>query len=961
MASDRARLSHDSSRDYRAVVLQQGRVCLEADTNEASRLAETALRQDIIDIIGPVGTPDNGYEVKGAGGSVEIGPGSYYVGGWRVALDAPMALGAGPDEVDLDPAPLGAGRHAIALLLTEQEIGAVEDHALLEVALGGPDTCQRTRLMQRAVAVPFEGEDCAAACESLVAALSDEGADYDLATAAILPRARLQVAMVAPPALVDPCDPPASGGYLGADNQLIRVAVSAFNAVRARGSLVWGYDNASTLYRASTADGKVLTLEGAPIDNDHAPRLGQEVEILQTRKLFDHGDVAAADAGLVTTVAQPYDPDLRRIEIAATLPAGARGDSDHPLFVRLWKEELGFIAGTPVELGDTGLTVTLTLDGGLGALVARPFWSFAARPSTPVIVYPRRYLNAPQPPEGPRQWIASLAAVEKRGEQVELLDDCRDTFLPLTKIRSGCCGIVLDADMRGHRDFIQRALDRLRGTRGTVTLRPGRYRLRKPIRLDGSHKGLTLEGCGEGVFLEAGNDDPTLFAEGLIVLDDVNEIALRSLQFQMPSAELSRNGIAALNMSGSQAQKGISSIAVTATGCAQLTVSECQFRFRLKSGLPMFAVGLLSRGECWGLRLTRNRFLHDIEYSMGPNQDRRLFGYLLVPAMAVGARRPGLKELSVARIDALLESAEISDNQFVGLTMAVMISARLGHIRIERNRVWGCSGGFSLAESAIGPSRRAFDAGHAAPVVGLSDLASTMTFAASVPSSTRPQFDLSNEALRKSTRDLTMRARMLDRRIAAGATAEAVEKAEPDIRIKSDLDDDETLLMPAIERIGAAIDSHFKKLMPVVHLRGNDVDVFGVLPHERMKEPVGPAGTVPDKKVPKRSSPAEFLALQMIFGYDGKGAGDVLVTDNRFASLYNPCVMISWARRLVVAGNIVVGSGEDDFGGAMAIRVDPQQAMLEVMANVVYRYPRIDPFQRPNAPSQDWSFVNRTF
>lgn len=138
MPSDRARLSGDASRDYRALVFQQGRVTLEADTNEQVQLGETALREDIIDIIGPVGTPDDGYEVTSSGGSFEIGTGTYYVGGWRLTLDDPLPLGKGPDELDLTPPAPVDGQYAIALLVTEQEVSAVEDRALREVALGGP-------------------------------------------------------------------------------------------------------------------------------------------------------------------------------------------------------------------------------------------------------------------------------------------------------------------------------------------------------------------------------------------------------------------------------------------------------------------------------------------------------------------------------------------------------------------------------------------------------------------------------------------------------------------------------------------------------------------------------------------------------------------------------------------------------------------------------------------------------
>jgi hypothetical protein len=960
MAGDRARVSHDPSRDYRAVVLQQGRVTLEADGNEASRIFEDGLRADVIDIVGPYGTPDDGYKVSAAGAGFLIGPGSYYLGGWRVQLAREMPLAPGPDALDLAAPTLAAGNYAIALLLTEQEVSAVEDRALLEVALGGPDTCQRTRLMQSGVAIRVRGDDCSSAEQGLDAALLSQGAEHDHATGMLKPTARLQVHVVSPPVPADPCDPPASGGYLGADNQLIRLAVVSYNLSRRRGRLVWGFDNSSTLYRASTTDGQVLTLEGDPIDSDHAPRMGQAVEVLQTRKRFDHGDVVAADSGLVTKVAQPYNSDLRTVQLAATLAAESRGDADHPLFLRLWQSEIPFENESPVDLGDTGLAVTLSLTAALtaaltappGPVVARPFWTFAARPSTPVMIYPRRCLDGPQPPEGPRQWLAPLAVAMVAGRGATVLDDCRDTFLPLTKLKPGCCGVMLDADMHGRRDFIQRALDRLRGTRGTVTLRPGHYRLHKPIRMDASHKGLTLEGCGEGVFLEAADENDPAFAQGLVILDDVNEVTLRSLQLQMPVAELGSQSVPGLTPP--RGRGGMGSIGISAAGCAQLTITECQIRFRIREYQRIVAIGFLARGECWGLRLTRNRFLHDVDYEQSPEALRLLFGYALVPAIRIGPSVPTLRQLSEASLDALLDDAEISDNQFVGMTIAVLASARLGYVRIERNRVKGCSGGIYLLESALGAGLRAVRQDSRDPdrvqLVPIRELAAAMSFAATgtaVPHS--PAF--ANASLQTEIRRAKARSRTYLNLLSNDVDA-ASESTEAPPRTAGA----ESVQIDAFLRIAAAIDSRFDRLAPALHLHANDIDVFGTLAHERTADPAG------------RSGEPVFGALHVVVELrQGQviEAADFLVTSNRMAGLRSPSVRIIWPQRLVFGSNMVIGdphaigrnSGRDP---ALLILTHPRDARLEVMGNVVDAGYLILPNQRPEAPSQAWRFVNRT-
>ena len=195
MGSDLARLSYDRTRGYRSVIVQQGRVTLEADANEAAKLASEALRHETIDIVGPAGTPDQGYAVSaGSGGPTDIvcGAGTMYLGGWRLHQDAPVHLNKQPDWLNLAPGQpdwknlpattQARGNLLIALLATEQSVSAVEDNALREVALGGPDTAARSRLMQHFLAIPVVAATRAEAAKELVADLgfTDDAGREDL-------------------------------------------------------------------------------------------------------------------------------------------------------------------------------------------------------------------------------------------------------------------------------------------------------------------------------------------------------------------------------------------------------------------------------------------------------------------------------------------------------------------------------------------------------------------------------------------------------------------------------------------------------------------------------------------------------------------------------------------------------------------------------------------------------------
>ena len=316
MTADMARVSYDPSREYRLVVRQQGRVTLEADENEAAAIASEALRHETVDVVGPVGAPGNGYLPVAANGAsgVSVGPGVFYLGGWRLVLPAAFDLASQPDWLDQPATTIATGNFLVALLLNEQTIGAVEDQAQREVALGGPDTAARNRLMQHFLRLPLTGKTCADGATLVAKQLAAEGLTIDKASQQLVSPARLQVAFVPGPTSTDACTPAAAGGYLGADNQLIHVTIIDYDANAKTGTLLWGWNNASIMYRANVVNATTLQLINAPVDSEHAPQLNQAVEILQPSSLdLGDGNYIAAAQGYVTTVTAAYarPPTLR--------------------------------------------------------------------------------------------------------------------------------------------------------------------------------------------------------------------------------------------------------------------------------------------------------------------------------------------------------------------------------------------------------------------------------------------------------------------------------------------------------------------------------------------------------------------------------------------------------------------------------------------------------------------------
>jgi hypothetical protein len=755
MGSDRAKISYDPTRQYRAVVAQQGRVTLEADWNEAHQIANEELREETLDFVGASGTPDNGYEVmmiKDTQSDFAPTKGTMYVGGLRVFSDEPIKYSNQLDWLDYSGDPdwvksgaLDEGQiELVYLLLREQEVSAVEDSALLEKALGGPDTTQRLRLIQHIVRLQTKGENCSSALKEAIDFWQKErGLKFDPSTLRLLSAATLQVSFAPPSIPVDLCEPEARSGYLGADNQLIRVQIIGFDSNKNKGRFVWGFDNAAFLYRAEPYGAEVqadnittLRLKSRPVDEFHRPRANQAVEVLRSAAKLHNDEYIAAATGLFTTLTANYDLYNGTdgiVNLAKALPANYDKAQTPRLFLRVWEKIHDFTSGTPVSLEGTGLQVTLNNNNQPWHL--GDYWQIAVRPGEPTEVYPRRYLEAPQPPDGPRLWACPLAVIRWQSDRsLKILQDCRERFddlVKLTKRQSGgCCTVVVKPEDLNSKITLQSIVDKFaqpgfpNRNHITICLMPGIYELPRSLELGPDHSNLTLEGCGDGAELQAklGYDEKD-FLHGLIVLNHADSVTLRNLKFQLPILHLNNASSEvtpflgldkkSLNVASSEGTRQVS-IGIRPLHCALLTVQNCLFQFQVNGNSLLFAVGIFAGSKCWGLQLINNRFLEEnglVAEEVKLNGEKRLFliGYLLSPSLTTAktqiqfTQEPNTSSQVQNPYEVLapsfLQDAVIRDNRFIGLTTAMLILADIGMVRLESNTVFQCLCGFWLTPS----------------------------------------------------------------------------------------------------------------------------------------------------------------------------------------------------------------------------------------------------------------------
>ncbi|HEX6086065.1 MAG TPA: DUF6519 domain-containing protein [Thermoanaerobaculia bacterium] len=704
MASDKARVTFDEARRYRSVVMQQGRVTLEADWNEQAQIDDEELRHDLRDIIGPYGTPDNGFAIGVANNNITIGHGTMYVGGLRAFLPeradkTPYPFSPQPDWTLPDQAQRPP-RELIYLELTEQEISAVEDKALLEPALGGPDTAQRLRIMQRVRRTATSADNCVDAWSDFLSTK-----EFDPDQMMFTSRSRLQVGFSGQGLKPDPCDPAADPGYLGAENQLIRVAIAAPAANATQQRVLWGYDNASFLYRVTSYDAtaKTLILASRPVDDAHKPRSGQVIELLRGVASLGDGNIAAEPFGKLAVLAQDYSADDKMLTLTDVLPNGYAPTNTMPLYVRVWEAAIPFTANTPVTLGSTGIEVTLTTSG-ITTFQVGEFWTFAVRPSTPAEVLPIRYKNAPQPPEGFRRWACPLAVINWTiTSGINQVSDCREHFddlVTLSKRRGSCCIVVRPEDLA--KRTLQQIIDTYSGANkpAEFCLVAGDYILPAPLML---RHPLTIVGCGPGVRIRAAEANLKDFRAGLIQIVSGSEITLQNLELHLPPVPWI--------MGGEAEQRDIDGcIGIRIIDAQRCTIEECTFKYPLTppkppapptppappslstpapaaatpAGRASLSAGILAHGILGTLHIRRNTFEGATDLLRAP------FGVVCLPAIY---RKPGGK---FGAHGSIIMDLTIEQNQFVLCHTAVLVWGDLAEILVRENLCILCINGILL-------------------------------------------------------------------------------------------------------------------------------------------------------------------------------------------------------------------------------------------------------------------------
>ncbi len=495
MRGDFTRSTFRPEKHYSGVRLQQGRVQLDADWNEQIDIQAHRDRATAADLLGPSGVPFHGPDefrhfrlrpsaepfavtpdgpVFAAGQSLDIAAGHLYVEGVLCendaeanAADQPHLFRNAPIVQRPDgafaPLPAPAGLYLAYLDAWERDVSALEDPAIREEALGGPDTATRTQVAWQVRLLTLaegEGEETTRATPHC---LSTIPAWDDLVRA---PGARLRArARPSETDTGDPCIVPPGGGFRRLENQLYRVEVHR-GGPAGTATFKWSRENGSVATEWLAQDGANLTVASAGRDGPLGFATGQWVELTDdTRELQGRpgiivqladvrGQVLTIDpatADRVPAAEAPGSPETP--DGAGTVPAPIRlADFPRGPKVRRWDLPAAATGAPAIALAadedafvplEDGVEVRFEFDGaGRATFRAGDYWLIPARSVTADVEWPREAgpdgdRPAALAPHGVRHRFCRLALLraDADGRFTPVEDgDCRRPFPPLTEL-----------------------------------------------------------------------------------------------------------------------------------------------------------------------------------------------------------------------------------------------------------------------------------------------------------------------------------------------------------------------------------------------------------------------------------------------------------------------------------------------------------------------------------------------
>lgn len=452
MPGDYSRRLFRKNKHYSGVLMQQGRVQLDADWNEQLDLQLYRTETESIDVIGRCGVPrkNGGFEIGSTADrrNLTISAGRIYVDGLLCELEGASTYVTQPylpnpefttvitSPPTSPPGPtrrlnLPNGRYVVFLDAWQRERTALDDPLIREVALGGPDTTTRLQNVWQVKLVQVTESSPPSSPPSEGFGCKSRFAEYERITA---PSTGTLNAQTAPPKPEeDPCLLPPTSGYSRLENQLYRVEIQKDSKLAAGGrplTFKWSRENASVETTVVSIANEVATVKETGKDELLSFGNGQWVELVDEESTLKANPRALVQIDKVNPATREITFKTSLASFKSLLPG---------LKLRRWDQTIdadqnGVSAAAGVW---TDLEAGVQVQFAPGIYHAGDYWLIPARTITREIQWPPFQIPnrnpIPQPPRGVRHHFCRLALLEVLSGVLRV-KDCRTTFPPLTEL-----------------------------------------------------------------------------------------------------------------------------------------------------------------------------------------------------------------------------------------------------------------------------------------------------------------------------------------------------------------------------------------------------------------------------------------------------------------------------------------------------------------------------------------------
>lgn len=552
MAGDYTRFTFKPQRDYSGVFKQQGRVDLDADFNELIEIIDRRWRSETIDIISHCAVPNTTPDAflitptdTGDFRDFHIGIGRMYVDGIQVEnhgrppleyqadlgemrgtaqvpySDQPYLPDPLPPKISVEQQPTDR-TDLVYIDVWQREVTVLEDPAIREIALGGPDTTTRIQSVWQVRVLEDVG-------------LHGCGDDLAIWNQTIAPSAgRLTTSEVAPPASDDPCIISPSGGYRGLENRLYRVEIHSTGPIGGASSakFKWSRNNATVASTVSAIPSPTqVTVQQVGSDQILRFEVGNWIEITDDFREFQ---------GLAGHIAQitAIDEANRILTFAPAIPGLMNfnpADPSRHTRVRRWDQSQNVdvnglldVTGGPIDIED-GIRISFSLDPAGGNFKVGDYWVFAARTADGAV---ESLQDAP--PRGILHHYCRLGFIHW-GVDINTFTDCRSHWPP--ECGCGCCTVTVGDGVDSHGQFtdIQQAIDALGNRGGVVCIGRGFYTLTDGLVLNDTKRNVILRGMGPAtrILFAPSEDVPRVF----LSIEDTEHVRLENMFIVSLNAE----------------------------------------------------------------------------------------------------------------------------------------------------------------------------------------------------------------------------------------------------------------------------------------------------------------------------------------------------------------------------------------------------------------------------------------